>query len=81
LTTNPNIRLQSLLHQRLITGKMTFEMKKLALEHMEQTKSLEYTKEMLGLMYAQIQKEVDFLERQTGSENFLLRLLLKRLQV
>ena len=70
-----------MLHQRLITGKMTFEMKKLALDHLADTKSLEYTKEMLGCMYAQILREVDSLERQTGSENFLLRLLLKRLQV
>lgn len=70
-----------MLHQRLINGKMTLEMKKLALDHLAETKSLEYTKEMLGYMYTQIQKEVESLERQTGSENFLLRLLLKRLQV
>ncbi|KAF3400488.1 Ophiobolin F synthase [Talaromyces pinophilus] len=82
LTTKPNnIRLQAMLHQRLINGKMTLEMKKLALDQLAETKSLEYTKEMLGYMYTQIQKEVEFLERQTGSENFLLRLLLKRLQV
>lgn len=60
---------------------MSLETKKLVLDHLEKTKSLEYTKEMLDRLHARLHKELDVLEKQTGVNNFLLRLLLKRLHV
>jgi len=60
---------------------MTLEMKKLVYSAMEQVGSLEFTKKYLVEKHLEILNQVQFLEQQTGTRNYILRLLLDRLRV
>lgn len=60
---------------------MSFEAKELILEKMNQTKSLEFTKETLASLESQTRSALSKLEKQSGTSNFMLQYLIERLCV
>jgi hypothetical protein len=72
--------LRNMLTQRRMAGKSTIEHKKLILEHMERTKSLEYTAVALKRLYEEIEREIGILEEASRIVNPPIRLLLNMLQ-
>ena len=53
----------------------------MVLDHMNQTKSLGYTKACLDTLFDEINLEVSALEKEFGAENHALKLLLEKLRV
>lgn len=82
LNTEPsNIILRSILQERRIAGKLTFELKQNILAHMKRTKSLEYTKGVLEDLFTELENEIEKIEKSCGTENYIIRLVLERLKV
>ncbi|KAK9860462.1 hypothetical protein MYU51_005403 [Penicillium brevicompactum] len=73
--------IENILHERSKNGKMSFEAKELILEKMNQTKSLEFTKETLASLESQTRSALSKLEKQSGTSNFMLQYLIERLCV
>ena len=71
----------SILQERRAVGKLSFELKQVILEHMSQTKSLEYTKACLDTLHDEISVELRAIENDVAAENYILKLLLERLRV
>ncbi|KAI9891309.1 MAG: hypothetical protein M1814_002822 [Vezdaea aestivalis] len=76
-----NMKLRSVLLQRRVAGKSTFEHKQLVLEQLKRTGSLTYTAGVLKTLHAEISHEIGALEKASGLENFSMRLLLDMLKV
>ncbi|KAJ9663560.1 hypothetical protein H2198_000826 [Neophaeococcomyces mojaviensis] len=76
-----NMQLQALLQSRRENGKMSKEAKMLVLQHLEQCGSFEYTKTRLEGMQKQIEQKISKLEARSGGENWIMRLLVHKLQV
>lgn len=72
---------ENILHERSKNGKMSFEAKQLILEKMNQTKSLEFTKETLVSLESQTRDALAKLEEQSGTNNYMLEYLIQRLCV
>ena len=82
LQTEPqNRQLQSILIQRRVAGKSALGHKILVLEHLQRTKSLEYTAEVLITLHDEIMRQIDGVEKTSRMANFPLRLLLDMLRV
>jgi ophiobolin F synthase len=73
--------LENLLQERGRKGQMSMDLKKLVLDEMEQTGSLEFTRNTLLDMEADIGGLVERVEGQTGVGNYVLRLMLDRLRI
>lgn len=63
------------------TGGLGESQKKLVLEHLKASKTLEYTRETLKMLEARIDSSVTRLEHMTGWENWVLRLCMQKLSV
>ena len=57
------------------------EAKELVLEHLREAGSMEHTRRLLEDLRRQIDEEMARLERITGGENWILRLLMSKLKV
>ncbi|KAL8792027.1 MAG: hypothetical protein Q9195_005368 [Heterodermia aff. obscurata] len=79
--SNNKIQLLSILQERRAAGGLSFELKKVVLEHMSQTKSLEYTKACLNTLHDEINWELQVVEKEFSAENYILKLLLEKLRV
>ena len=75
------MQLRSILQERRAAGKLTFELKQVVLEQLKRTNSLEYTKMTIKALQDEIDKELEEVERVSGMENYILRLLVERLRV
>lgn len=75
------LQLLSILQERRAAGKLSFEQKKVVLEHMGRTKSLEYTKSCLDILHDEINRELQVVEKGFAAENYILKLLLEKLGV
>ena len=75
------IQLLSILQERRAVGKLSLEQKQLVLDHMNRTKSLEYTKTCLDILFNEIKQEVRAVETAFGTENPILKLLLEKVRV
>jgi len=60
----------------LETPQLSRELKSHVLELMEKAGSMVYTRELLGVLETELKAEIEKLERQTGVENPIMRLLL-----
>ena len=60
---------------------MSKEMKLYALELLEKSGSLEYTKETLRRLQTQIEAQIRKIEKITNTENWILRLLVHKLSL
>lgn len=76
-----NIQLRSILLNRRTAGKLTFELKQIVLEHFHRTRSLEYTKVAIMVLQNEIEDEIERIEKELSTENFILRLMLDRLRL
>ena len=59
--------------------QLSRELKSHVLELMEKAGSMVYTRKLLGALETELEAEIEKLERQTGVENPIMRLLLARL--
>ncbi|KAG7005402.1 hypothetical protein G7Y79_00020g049300 [Physcia stellaris] len=75
------IQLLSILHERRNVGSLSFELKRVLLNHMGETKSLEYTKACLDTLHGEIDREIKAVEKEFATENSILKLLLEKLRV
>lgn len=73
--------IRELLRSRQETGSMSKEMKLHALELLEKSGSLEYTKETLRRLQTQIEAQIRKIEKITNTENWILRLLVHKLSL
>ncbi|KAK5938994.1 hypothetical protein PMZ80_008301 [Knufia obscura] len=76
-----NMQLHALLQSRRENSGLSKEAKMLVLKELDTSGSMDYTKQRLCDMQKQIEKETGRLERQAGSENWIMRLLLHKLKV
>jgi geranylgeranyl diphosphate synthase type 3 len=73
--------LHELLRQRMDTGAMSGASKALVLEMLENSGSLEYTRQVLRMLYEQIKDCIGRVEKVTGGYNQPMRLLLHALYI
>jgi hypothetical protein len=71
---------REVLEQRRETGSVSDSHKKLVLKLLEQSESVEYTKETLKRMERGIEECIGDLERMTGKENWVLKFCLWQLK-
>jgi geranylgeranyl pyrophosphate synthase len=76
-----NLQLRSVLIERRVAGHSTTEHKKLVLENLARTKSLEFTAHVMKTLHAETMRTIDKVEKDFGNENFSLRLALSMLSV
>ncbi|PQE26524.1 geranylgeranyl pyrophosphate synthase protein [Rutstroemia sp. NJR-2017a BBW] len=76
-----NLQLRAILHERRDGRGLSSEHKQLALKHLKETGSLEYTRKNLLSLQEQINVEIGGLESRTGSNNWVMRLLLHKLGI
>ncbi|KAK4237715.1 isoprenoid synthase domain-containing protein [Achaetomium macrosporum] len=87
LTTAPQatdvhvLQVREVLAHRRESGSLTDSHKKLVLQHLQASKSVEYTWETLKKLESQIDGSIARLERLTGKENWCLRLCMHDLSV
>ena len=74
-------RLRELLRQRQASEGLSHAVKVLILVELEEAGSLGYTKGVLERTQEQIYGRLDRLERDTSSENWILRALLQKLEI
>ena len=75
------VLLRNILSQRRVNGKSSLEHKRLILQLMEQSGSLDYTIAALRELQTEIDKEVRAIETESGIQNSLLRELLSMLYI
>ncbi|KAF7125867.1 hypothetical protein CNMCM5793_002160 [Aspergillus hiratsukae] len=81
LSSRPkNLQLRGILQQSRIAGGLDISLKQCALDHIHQAGSMDYTEKTLSVMMDHIDGSLQSLERQSGSPNWILRLLLHRLK-
>ena len=76
-----NIQLQALLQSRRDNGGMSKEAKVMILQQLDACGSMAYTKRRLQEMHVKMHQEMSNLERTTRRGNWIMRLLLHKLQV
>lgn len=82
LNVQPNdFLLRELLQRRRNVGSLTDEQKRLVLKQLEHAGSIAYTQETLKRLQGQIYAGVEKLEKTLARENWILRLLLQKLEV
>lgn len=82
LNVQPNdFLLRELLQRRRNVGSLTDEQKRLVLKQLEHAGSMAYTQETLKRLQGQIYAGVEKLEKTLARENWILRLLLQKLEV
>ncbi|KAG2026212.1 hypothetical protein GB937_001719 [Aspergillus fischeri] len=82
LSSRPkNLQLRGILQQSRITGGLDISLKECALHHIRDAGSMEYTEKTMSALMDRIDDSLRSLERQNGSPNWILRLLLQRLKV
>ncbi|KAF4231839.1 hypothetical protein CNMCM6457_005138 [Aspergillus fumigatiaffinis] len=82
LSSRPkNFQLRGILQQSRICGGLDISLKECALHHIREAGSMEYTEKTLSALMYRIDDSLQSLERQNGSPNWILRLLLHRLKV
>lgn len=79
--SSSRLQLVGILQEHRTAGKLSAELKRVLLEHMRTTGSLEYTEVCLETLREEINNELLAIERAYGAENYILRLLLERLRV
>jgi len=62
-------------------GHLSKEQKVLVLEALDKSGSFEYTRNTMKRLFVHIEEKIERLEEETGLKNYILRLLVKRLQV
>lgn len=62
--------------QRRVAGYSTLGHKGLVLEQLKRTGSLNFTPEMLGELYGEVEREIEIFEESLGVKNPSIRLLL-----
>ncbi|PQE07883.1 geranylgeranyl pyrophosphate synthase protein [Rutstroemia sp. NJR-2017a WRK4] len=76
-----NLQLRAILHERRDGRGLSPEHKQLALKHLKETGSLEYTRKTMLSLQEQINVEIGGLEARIGSNNWVMRLLLHKLGI
>ncbi|KAK3306311.1 isoprenoid synthase domain-containing protein [Chaetomium strumarium] len=79
--TAPVQQVREVLAHRRELGRVTDAHKRLVLQHLHASKSVEYTRDTLQRLEAQIAGCIARLERMTGRENWVLRLCMHELSV
>ena len=79
--TRERLQLEALLHSTRDNGSLSREAKELVLDHLREAGSMEYTRTLLEGLRCQIDEELARLEKMTGEENWILRLLMSKLKV
>ncbi|KAI9367408.1 putative geranylgeranyl diphosphate synthase [Aspergillus egyptiacus] len=79
-TTPDNYVLKNVWMQRRVASTATQAQKETILEMMKKSGSLRFTLDTLGVLYNDVEKSIDELERKFGVENFQLRLILELLR-
>ncbi|KAJ5388207.1 hypothetical protein N7509_010748 [Penicillium cosmopolitanum] len=64
--------IQSILQQRKISGSLTMEMKQIILQRLKINGSLDYTLSVINELYRLIKEELEALERETKTKNWIL---------
>ncbi|KAL4953372.1 isoprenoid synthase domain-containing protein [Aspergillus filifer] len=81
LTSQPkNVQLRGILQQSRSAGGLDVPLKKTVLSHLRQAGSIQYTEAKMGELMEKITDAVVSLERETGSPNWVVRLLIHRLK-
>ncbi|OCL09914.1 terpenoid synthase [Glonium stellatum] len=78
---NDVLQLRAILQERRDRGGLSLPLKKLAVEHLQRTRSFEYTLKTLKFLEGQISAELSSLESMTGCTNWIMRLLIEKLKV
>jgi geranylgeranyl pyrophosphate synthase len=73
--------LRSILANSTKDGSLANELKQLALDQLTSFRSLERTEETLRQLHSELLAQIDQIEAQLGSKNWILRLLVKKLDV
>ncbi|KAL4790372.1 isoprenoid synthase domain-containing protein [Aspergillus venezuelensis] len=82
LTSQPkNVQLRGILQQSRSAGGLDVPLKKTVLSHLRQAGSIQYTEAKMGELMEKIVDSVVSLEGETGSPNWVVRLLIHRLKV
>lgn len=80
-TPSQKLQLRSILQERRVAGKLSFELKQMVLECLHRSKSLEHTKRALHALQSAIDNEIKRVETLSGVENFIMKLMMDRMQV
>ncbi|RLL95672.1 hypothetical protein CFD26_101005 [Aspergillus turcosus] len=81
LSSRPKtLQLRGILQRSRIAGGLDISLKQCVLDHIHQAGSMEYTEKTLSVLMDRINDSLQLLERQSGSPNWILRLLLHRLK-
>ena len=76
------MQLESILVQRRISGQLNIVQKQFVLQHLNRSKSLDFTAAVLKRLHDEIIRTIDKIEKKYKSkENFSLRLILDSLSV
>ncbi|KUL89338.1 hypothetical protein ZTR_03640 [Talaromyces verruculosus] len=82
LTSKPNnFELLGILRQARLTNSLDVSLKQCILDHLQQAGSMEYTKKTLSILMGRIDDLINALEKHTGCPNWIMRLLVSRLEV
>ncbi|KAL4961087.1 bifunctional terpene synthase/polyprenyl synthetase family protein [Aspergillus stella-maris] len=82
LTSQPkNVQLRGILQQSRSAGGLDVPLKETVLSHLRQAGSIQYTETKMGELMEKITDSVVSLEGETGSPNWVVRLLIHRLKV
>ena len=76
-----NHLLRNILTQRRVNDQSSLAHKQTILDMMEREGSLKFTAEMLSVLHAKVEKSVEELEKQSGVENFELKLIVAMLKI
>ncbi|KAL5338819.1 putative geranylgeranyl diphosphate synthase [Aspergillus crustosus] len=79
-TIPDNYVLRNVWMQRRVHNTATHAQKETILELMKKSGSLQFTEDTLSVLYSDVEKSIDELERKFGVENFQLRLILELLR-
>ena len=81
LSNSQDTQLISILQGRKLNNGMSLEMKRLVLKKLEEVGSFEYTRQVLRSLYRELQGMISDLEAKSGVKNWVLRLLLQKLDI
>jgi len=73
--------IQHILQQRKISGSLTPEMKQIVLDQLKANGSMDYTLSVLKELFKLIKEELEDLERETRTKNWILWRVLDQLKI
>lgn len=80
--SNPSdLVLRGILQERRSSGSLSVEHKKIILKHLHQAGSMKYTLHTLKRLESEINGSLEHAERGNGCENWVMRLLVRKLLV